>query len=95
MLDVGSTDFNLIIPGVDPGELESLSTSLFDRWEAYVDQSLALPDYSLFLQVEEGSIKGLAKMGTAVGALYLGIGAYGDFISGLTTIGKQLSATRA
>ncbi len=94
MLDLGSTDFNLAVPGVDASTLEFFSTSLFDDWEAYVRRSLSLPDYSLFLQIEEGSIKGWGKVGAVAGALYIGIGTYGDFVSGLTTISQQLGATR-
>lgn len=94
MLDLGSTDFNLAIPSVDASQLEALSTSLFDEWEAYVHKALMLPDYSLFLQVEEGSIKGWGKIGAAAAALYIGIGNYGDFTSGLETISQQLHATR-
>lgn len=94
MLDLGSTDFNLAIPSVDSSQLEALSNSLFDDWETYVHQALALPDYSLFLQVEEGSIKGWGKIGAAAAALYIGIGNYGDFASGLETISQQLRATR-
>lgn len=94
MLDLGSTDFNLAVPSVDAALLKSLSTALFDDWEAYVHRSLVLPDYSLFLQVEEGSIKGWGKVGAAAAALYVGIGNYGDFMSGLETISQQLSSTR-
>jgi hypothetical protein len=71
-----------------------MSTALFDSWESFVEGSLSVPDYSLFLQVEEGSIKGLAKMGALLYAVYLGIGNYGSFISGVQTINEQLNATR-
>jgi hypothetical protein len=94
MLDLGSTDFHLAIPSVDARRLEVLSSSLFDEWERYVDQSLALPDYSLFLQVEEGSINGWGKIKSTAGAFVLGVTAYGGFMSGIDTISKQLSATR-
>jgi len=94
MIDLGSTDFLIQLPSIPEAELESLSTSLFDSWETFVGDFLAVPDYSLFLQVEEGSIKGLAKMGAVLYAVYLGIGNYGDFISGVKTINEQLSATR-
>ncbi len=93
MIDLGSTEFLLAVPSVPRQELALLSTSLFDTWEVFIQDSLALPDYSLFLQVEEGSIKGAAKIGALLGAVYLGIGNYGDFISGVKTINEQLSAT--
>jgi hypothetical protein len=93
MLDIGSTEFILKVPSLPENELKRLSTSLFKEWEDYVDTALSLPDYSMFLQVEEGSVKGAAKIGVAVGALYLAIGNYGDFISGVKTISEQVSAT--
>lgn len=93
MIDLGSTEFYLAIAGVPERQLKRLSTSLFDSWESFVDQSLSLPDYSLFLQIEEGSVKGVAKVGAVLGALYLGIGTYGDFVSGMRTIQEQVGAT--
>lgn len=94
MIDLGSTDFLIQVPSLPEDELARLSDSLFDSWESFVEGSLAVPDYSLFLQVEEGSIKGLAKTGALLYAVYMGIGNYGSFISGLQTINEQLSATR-
>lgn len=93
MLDLGSTEFVLAIPSFPEQELRRLSSSLFDSWESFVDISVTVPDYSLFLQVEEGSVKGRATIGAALAAVYFGIGNYGDFISGLKTIGEQVSAT--
>lgn len=93
MLDLGTTDFYLAVPSVPEQELERLSTTLFDAWEEFVDVSLGLRDYSLFLQVEEGSVRGMARIGAVLSVLYVGIGNYGDFISGLRTIGEQVSAT--
>ena len=93
MLDLGTTEFVLAIPSLPEAELKRLSTSLFDSWEGFVNTALSLPDYSLFLQVEEGSVRGAAKIGAVAGALYLAIGNYGDFISGVKTIGEQISAT--
>jgi hypothetical protein len=93
MLDLGSTEFVLAIPSLPEAELKRLSTSLFAGWEGYVDTALSLPDYSLLLQVEEGSVRGAAKISAVVGALYLGIANYGDFIGGVRTIGEQIAAT--
>lgn len=94
MIDLGSTDFILSVPSLPETELERLSDSLFDTWESFVERSLAIPDYSLLLQVEEGSIKGLTRMGALLGAVYFGVGNYGSFISGLNTINEQLNASR-
>lgn len=92
MLDLGSTEFTLAIPSVPERELRRLSSSLFDSWESFVDDAVSVADYSLFLQVEEGSVKGLAKIGAVVGAVYLAIGNYGDFVSGVKTINEQVGA---
>jgi hypothetical protein len=93
MLDLGSTEFVLAIPSVSEQELRRLSSSLFDSWEAFVGSSVSVPDYSLFLQVEEGSVKGRATIGALLAAVYIGVGNYGDFISGVKTISEQVSAT--
>ena len=94
MIDLGSTEFLLAIPSVPEAELKRLSTRLFDSWESYVGDSLSLPDYSLYLQVEEGSVRGSATVGAVLTALYFGIGNYGDFISGVRTINEQLADSR-
>lgn len=93
MLDLGSTEFYLAIPSYPETELKRLSTSLFDSWEEYVDTALTLKDYSLLLQVEEGSVRGMTKIGAALGVFYMAIGNYGDFVSGVKTIGEQVEAT--
>ncbi len=93
MIGLGSTEFLLAVPSLPRLELTQLSNELFDSWELHIESSLELPDYSLFLQVEEGSIKGMAKIGALLGAVYFGIGNYGDFVSGVKTIREQLSAT--
>lgn len=91
MFDLGSTDFYIAVPSMPPREFEKYSTHLFDEWDEYVGKALALPDYSLFLEVEEGSVKGIGKIAVVLGAFYIGIGNYGSFISGVQTIREQIS----
>ena len=86
MLDLAATEFVLAVPNLPEAELKRLSTSLFDAWDGFVDTALSLPDYSLFLQVDEGSVRGNAKIAAVAVALYLAIGNYGDFVSGLKTL---------
>lgn len=90
MLDLGSTDFSFAIPSVDASRLEVLSSALFDEWETYVGQSLALPDYSLFLQVEEGSINGWGNIKSTAKTFIAGIAFYGGVMAGIDVISKQL-----
>ena len=91
MIDIGSTNFLIKVPSLPEDEFERYSTKLFDEWDRVVEQTLDLPDYSLSLEIEEGSIKGRGKIAVALGALYFGIGNYGDFISGLETLRRQVS----
>lgn len=93
MLDIGTAEFNLAVPSLPEQELRDRSSELFDCWEQFVGTAIALPDYSLFLQVEEGSVNGRARIGAVAAALYFGIGNYGGFVSGVKTIGEQVSAT--
>lgn len=89
MLDVVTTSFYIKAPVFKKGAFERYSTELFDEWDRYVEKHLGLPDYAVTLVVEEGSIKGAARIGATVGALYLAIGNYGSFISGVQIIRDQ------
>lgn len=91
MIDIGSTSFTINVPGLPRDEFEQYSTSLFDTWAADVESTLSISDFAISLEIEEGSIKGRGKIAVAVAALYLGIGQYGDFISGIHTIRGQVS----
>ena len=96
MIELGTTSFYIQIPSLPSRELESFSTSLFDTWEGDVERALDLNDYALSLRIEEGSVKGLGKIATALGALYIGIGQYGSFVNGLQVIRSQVqTATTA
>jgi hypothetical protein len=91
MVDIGTTDFYIGVPSMSRREFEMYSTHLFDEWEIYVEKILELPDYSLVLEVEEGSVKAIGKIAATLGLLYIGIGNYGSFVSGLQTIHDQVS----
>jgi hypothetical protein len=94
MIDLGTTDFLIVVPSLPRIQFEEYSTQLFDVWEVRVSESLAREDDSLALEVDEGSIKGHSKIAAALTVVYFGIGNYGDFVSGLQTIGNQVSAAR-
>lgn len=92
MIDLGTTDFFIGVPSMSRSGFRKYSTRLFDEWEDYVSRNLELPDYSLALEVEEGSVKGAGRIVAALGVLYVGIGNYGDFIQGIQTIRGQVSS---
>ncbi|MDE1943419.1 MAG: hypothetical protein KGI47_09780 [Betaproteobacteria bacterium] len=92
MIDIGTTDFYIDVPSMAKNEFEKYSVRLFDEWEEFIKTGLMLPDYRLALEVEEGSVKGVGRIAVALYALYLGIGNYGSFISGLQTIHDQVNA---
>ena len=89
MLDVVTTSFFIKAPEFRKEEFELYSTALFDEWDKYVEDTLKLPDYALTLVIEEGSIKGAGKIAATAASLYVAIGMYGDFVSGLQTIRDQ------
>lgn len=91
MIGIGSTDIYIDIPSLSREQLEEYSRALFERWESYVDSNLVLSDYSLSLSVEDGSVKALGKIGVGLYALYIGIGQYGSFMSGIQAIREQVS----
>ncbi|WP_337247336.1 MULTISPECIES: hypothetical protein [unclassified Vibrio] len=92
MANIGTVDFYIGVPSLPREDFESYSTQLFDEWELYVGQNLELNDYSLVLEVEEGSIKAKGKILATASVLYFGIAQYGSFISGLQTISNQVKA---
>lgn len=91
MINIGTTDFYFSAPHLSKLELEKYSLHLFDRWEQSVAHDLLLPDYSLSLEVEEGSIKGKGKIAAGLAAIYVGVCNYGTFISGLEIIRGQVN----
>ena len=91
MLDVVTTSFYIKSPAFEKDDFTHYSTQLFDEWDSYVESHLNLPDYAVTLVVEEGSIKGLGKVAATAGALYIAIGNYGGFVSGVQAIREQAS----
>lgn len=92
MFDLGTTDFYIAVPSMPRRKFEKYSTRVFDEWDEYVEKTLTLSDYSLVLEVEEGSVKGVGRIAALLGVVYLGIGNYGSFISGVQTIREQISS---
>lgn len=86
MIGIGSTEFSFSSEKKSKSKMEEYTIFLFDQWDEYIGKSLIIPDYSLSLEIEEGSIKGLGKIAATAAALYFGIGQYGSFVSGIETI---------
>jgi hypothetical protein len=91
MLDVVTTSFYMKDPIFEEESFERYSNQLFEEWERYIANHLHLSDYAVTLVVEEGSIKGLGKIGASLLTIYTAIGIYGSFISGVQIIEKQAS----
>jgi hypothetical protein len=84
MIKLGTAAFNLQVAGLSTEELKEYSSKLFDLWEAQVEIELSiLSDYSLRLEVEEGSLKGRGKIFAGVVLVYGAICGYGSFVQGL------------
>lgn len=92
MIDLGATEFLVRSRPIPRYQFERLSKHLFAEWEDRLGKGLTLPDYSLSLTLEEGSVKGWAKVAAVLGSLYIGVGKYGDFMSGIQTIASQLKS---
>jgi hypothetical protein len=92
MINLGELHFHVGVPNLSKDELESYSSDLFDQWERHLSSTLNLSDFSILLEIEDGSIHGKTKIGAAIAVLYIGIGQYGSFINGLQTIQRQVTS---
>lgn len=91
MLTLGGAKFTIFIPALSQAELESYTTSLFDSWEKQVDKELdRFPDYALYLNVEEGSVKGTGWIATSLSQLMIAVGVYVGFVEGVQIINSQV-----
>lgn len=80
---LGTAAFNLQVESLSADDLKEYSGQLFDLWESQVESELGfLSDYSLYLRVEEGSLKGRGKICAALGAVYV-------FVSGYASLAFQ------
>ena len=91
MLTLGGAKFTIFIPALSQSELESYTTTLFDSWEEQVDKELdRLPDYALYLDIEEGSLKGTGRVVASLSNLIIAVGVYGGFVQGVQIINSQV-----
>lgn len=90
MIDLSITEFHIDVPALPKKDFQEYTTNLFDIWDRHVERVLNINDYSVELYVEEGSIKGMGKVGAALGLIYAGICGYGSFVQGLEIIHGQV-----
>jgi hypothetical protein len=86
MVELGTTDFRFDVQPMPRAELRAYSTRLFDDWDERLGTDFAIKDYSIRLEIEEGSLNGAAVVTATLGALYYGIANYPSFIEGLQQI---------
>ncbi len=86
MVELGTTDFRFEVPPLPRAELRAYSTRLFDEWDERLGTDFAVKDYSIRLEIEEGSLVGVAAVSATLGALYYGVANYPSFIEGLQKI---------
>ena len=92
MIDIGSTNFYFSLPNVFEEELEKYSENLFDSWASTIDDTLAIEDFSISLEIEEGSVKGKGRILATAAAIYIAVGQWGSFCSGVQIIKSQIMA---
>ena len=90
MINLGELHFNIDVPCLSKQELEAYSSKLFDDLDDYLTANFSLSDYSILIEVEDGSIKGKTKLGALLTVLYFGVAQYGSFIGAVQTITKQV-----
>jgi hypothetical protein len=89
MIDIVRASFNFDAPAPPEDYLIDYARRIFEEMDTAVEEYLPFDDYSLYLSVEEGSIKGLGKVALYASALYAGIAQYGSFIQGVEIIKRQ------
>jgi hypothetical protein len=89
MIDIVQAHFNFDTPAPPEDDLVAYAKRIFDEMDAATEKFLPFDDYSLYLAVEEGSIKGRGKVAVLAGTLYFGIAQYGSFVQGLEIIARQ------
>ena len=55
MAHIGSTEFYIKEECLPIEQFEEYTSLLFDRWDDFIGKSTNLPDYSIALDIEEGS----------------------------------------
>jgi len=89
MIDIVRASFNFDTPAPPEDYLVAYARRIFEEMDSAAEEYLSFDDYSLYLAVEEGSIKGLGKVAILASALYTAIAQYGSFIQAVEIIKRQ------
>lgn len=89
MIDIVRASFNFDTPAPPEDDLIAYARRVFDKMDAAAEGLLPFEDYSLYLAVEEGSVKGFGKVAVYASAFVTCVAQYGSFIQGLEIIKRQ------
>jgi hypothetical protein len=89
LIDIANSEFVFDLPPVGEEQLQLYATKVFDGWDAELLSGLPFEEYSVHLELLEGSLKGKGTILTSLSVLYFGIAQYGSFIQGLGINAKQ------
>jgi hypothetical protein len=85
VISIGEATFHVEVAHIGDAALEEYARALFSGFDEST-AALPLEDFALYLDIEEGSIKGRGKILAAAAVLYVAIGEFGDFAQGVREI---------
>lgn len=89
MINVVRASFNIDTTAPPEDDLIAYARRIFNKMDAAAEELLSFDDYSLYLSVEEGSVKGLAKVAIIASTFINFIANYGSVIQGLETMERH------
>ena len=66
MIDIANVAFTVAAPPLGEAGLERRASELFNQWDEYLRPSIPVPDYSLRLELAEGSLRGRGQIAATV-----------------------------
>ena len=95
VISIGTADFTIDVDPLPESDLRARALELFEAWDERIARDLRLPDYGLRLELEEGSIKGKAKVWAAFGALAVVVGFASDVTSLIRAVKDFAASSRS
>ena len=92
MIDIVTVDFSIGVGPLGERLLRRRAREMFDAWDSELGSTLPLPDYALYFELEEGSLNGKGKVAAGAFAVYIAIGQFGSFVSGVKEINHYARA---